>query len=134
MLRAHRKRQLEERLAAGEVWHSTGYVFTDLFGRPIHPDVLYRQLKAEVERLGLPWIGVKGLRHTWATVARRAARLPLDVIQDQLRHSSVRVTKDVYVHLVPGARREATEAVAQALREASVGNGAEGLPSSGEHE
>lgn len=45
MLRAHRKRHLEERVAAGEVWENTGYVFVDETGQPVHPDRLYRGLK-----------------------------------------------------------------------------------------
>jgi integrase len=36
-LRAHRKRQAAERLAAGEAWTDSGFVFTDEIGRPLHP-------------------------------------------------------------------------------------------------
>ena len=36
-LRAHRTQQLEERLAWGEAWTDTGYVFVRENGEPIHP-------------------------------------------------------------------------------------------------
>jgi integrase len=36
-LRAHRTRQLEQRLAVGERWQDSGLVFTWPDGRPIHP-------------------------------------------------------------------------------------------------
>ena len=36
-LRQHRKRQLEERLAAGPVWQDSGLVFVHEDGQPYHP-------------------------------------------------------------------------------------------------
>ncbi len=111
VLRVHRKAQLKARLAAGPLWHDTGYVFTDAFGQPVYPDRIYRALKRHVERLGLPWISFKGLRHTWATIAFNVAKLPAAIVQEQLRHSSIKATRDVYIHLLPGAGRQAAEQV-----------------------
>jgi len=42
MLRAHRRRQLKERLAWGAAWNDTGYVFTKESGEPVHPDYVSR--------------------------------------------------------------------------------------------
>jgi integrase len=36
-LRAHRKRQLEERLALGSDWQETGFVFVSTIGTPLEP-------------------------------------------------------------------------------------------------
>ena len=45
-LRAHRKRQLEERLTAGERWNDSGFVFTTPIGTPIGTHSLHRTFKA----------------------------------------------------------------------------------------
>ena len=45
------------------------------------------------------------LRHTFASLLIQAGH-PLAYIKEQLGHSSIRMTVDVYGHLVPGAHRE----------------------------
>ncbi|MGW0481382.1 MULTISPECIES: hypothetical protein [Nonomuraea] len=37
LLKEHHTRQAKERLAAGEDWVESGFVFTDELGRPLHP-------------------------------------------------------------------------------------------------
>ncbi|YCK35241.1 hypothetical protein ACNF49_14485 [Actinomadura sp. ATCC 39365] len=37
VLRAHRQQQLQERLAMGEAWVDTGFVFTQPDGNRLHP-------------------------------------------------------------------------------------------------
>ena len=69
VLRAHRRRQHEERLTWGAAWTETGYVFTPEDGWPIHPErvsVLFARL---VETAGVPKIRLHDLRHTSATLA-----------------------------------------------------------------
>ena len=69
VLHQQRKRQLEERLRAGEMWQDHDLVFSDEIGRPYNPDRFSRQTKREVEAAERRWIGVHGLRHTHATLA-----------------------------------------------------------------
>jgi integrase len=50
-LRAHRMRQLEERLAAGDEWSNDGdLVFTDVLGGPVHPDRFSKSFDRIVRR------------------------------------------------------------------------------------
>lgn len=110
-LRAHRRRQLEERFAWGEAWQDTGFVFTREDGSAIHPEALSESFERRVKAAGLPPITLHGLRHTYATLALEAGMKPWD-LADRLGHSSTRVTLDVYRHAVPSAQREAAEKVA----------------------
>jgi integrase len=57
LLRAHRRRQDEERLAAGDRWVESGYVFTNPVGEPLNPDYLTRRFRYVVEESGLPRCG-----------------------------------------------------------------------------
>jgi integrase len=97
-LRAHRTRQLEERLAIG-----AGYVDQDLVvampdGQPVHPKTMSYWFTLEIKRLGLPRIRLHDLRHTHATLALIAGVHPR-VVQERLGHANVSITLDVYSHV-----------------------------------
>jgi integrase len=91
-LRAHKARQVQERLAAGERWADRGLLFTKddsrlgedgAPGDALHPEGLTRTLQRRVRAYNaahpetpLPVIGPHGLRHTWATLALGAGVHP----------------------------------------------------------
>ena len=56
VLREHRRRQQaqrRERLAAGQRWQDSGYVFVRSDGQPIHPDYATNRFRNLVQRTGL---------------------------------------------------------------------------------
>jgi len=59
-----------------------------------------------LEKAGLRRIRFHELRHTFASLLIQNGE-SLAYIKDQLGHSSIKLTVDVYGHLVPGANREA---------------------------
>jgi len=63
-LRALRKRQREEKLAAGPAYEDSGYVVTDELGRPVNPDWYSDEFHRLRERTGLPRITLHDERHT----------------------------------------------------------------------
>jgi integrase len=111
-LKKHRKRQLEERLAAGELWHESDDLFTDEVGRPIHPDRFTKQFVQVVESSGIERLTPHGLRHTHATIALRANQSP-KVVSERLGHSSVYTTLDIYSHVTPVMEQDLADAVAR---------------------
>ena len=58
-----------------------------------------------LEKAKLRRIRFHDLRHSFASLLIQAGH-PLAYIKEQLGHSSIRMTVDVYGHLVPGAHRE----------------------------
>jgi len=54
-------------------------------------------------------------RPTWASLALEA-RVPLKVVQEQLGHSSINITADIYSHVSEDLSREAVERVAEMFR------------------
>jgi len=105
-LRAHRRRQLEERMAWGEAWADTGYVFTSEDGNPVHPQTLAWHFTKAVRAAGVPVIRFHDLRHTCATIALTQG-VPAKVVQEMLGHSSISITLDLYTHVVPGMQDDA---------------------------
>jgi integrase len=73
-LRAHRKRQLEERMARAGLWQEQGLVFPSEVGTPLSARNLQRHFKALLKRAGLPeTTRFHDLRHTCATLLLRLA-------------------------------------------------------------
>lgn len=114
-LKAHRKRQLEERLAWAEAWHDTGLVFTREDGSALHPQTALWHLRKLSKAAGVPEIRLHDLRHTHATLGL-AAGVPAKVMQERLGHSSVQITIDLYSHVVPGMQADAAAKIGSLLR------------------
>jgi integrase len=113
LLQAHRRRQLEERMAASE-WTDTGHIFTTPEGRPIHRAVLYQSFKRLCRREGLPDVTFHELRHTAATILAQRGAHP-NTVQDILGHSDVTTTLRTYTHAWPHRHRDAATKLADVL-------------------
>ncbi|MCY3842726.1 MAG: tyrosine-type recombinase/integrase [Acidobacteria bacterium] len=105
-LRAHRSRQLEERLAAGARWQDTGLVFTTGIGTAVGTHSLHATFKGMLCAAGLPDIRYHDLRHTAATLLL-AQGVDVRTIMETLGHAQVSLTLNTYAHVVPALRREA---------------------------
>ena len=87
-LRAHRKRQAEERLLVGAEYQDHGFVFATTFGSPLDPANLYRTFKGLLQAAELDDFRVYDLRHTCATLLLLAGENP-KVVSERLGHASV---------------------------------------------
>ncbi len=113
-LKAHRVRQVAERLLAGPMWQGSDLVFCDAFGQPLHGSTITRRLKRVLKAAGLPDKTFHQLRHSHAT-ALLSLGVPLEVIRKRLGHSDRRTT-DIYAHVVPELEREASAAIGALLQ------------------
>jgi hypothetical protein len=75
------------------------------------PDRLSRTFKKLAADAGLPPVRLHDLRHGAATLAL-AAGVDLRTVQDQLGHSSIVLTADTYISVLPNLARAAAEKVA----------------------
>ena len=115
-LRAHRTRQLEERLLAGGRWHDDAYVFTSTIGTPIDASELRRAFAAVLRRAGLPVIRFHDLRHSAASLMLAQGVAPRGGTET-LGHSSITLTMDTYSHVLPALQRQAADAIDRLLGE-----------------
>ena len=109
-LRAHRSRQLQERLLVGTMWQDGDLVFPNEFGGFQSPQRLRDRLKAILDRAGLPRIRFHDLRHSAATNWLKGDMHP-KVASERLGHASVAITLDLYAHVTLGMQREAVAAI-----------------------
>ena len=86
-------------------------MFVDQAGQPYHPQRYLPMFHAACERAGVPKIRLHDVRHTMATLALQAGVHP-KVVQEQLGHSAINVTMDVYSHVPQAVRRESASKIA----------------------
>ncbi len=65
-----------------------------------------RHFQKCLEKAGLRQIRFHDLRHTFASLLLQNGESPT-YVKDQLGHASIKMTVDIYGHLVPGANRQA---------------------------
>lgn len=114
-LRAHRTRQLQDRLLAGADWRGEDWdlVFCTTRGTPIESTNLLRDFKKLLKRANLPDMRFHDLRHSAATlllvkgVAER-------VVMEILGHSQLSQTMR-YSHVIPQMQQEAARKLDELL-------------------
>lgn len=102
----HRRRQLEERLAAGSAYEQNDFVFANPIGQPLNRSELHRRFKVTLERAGLPNVRLYDLRHTFCTLSL-AAGIDLKTVSADMGHASVAFTLDHYGHVLDSMRESA---------------------------
>jgi len=94
-LKAHKKRQAAERLAAGATWQEHNLVFCHEDGRPYSRDALSWRFSKVTRRAGIGhWHPHEG-RHTAVSIMS-ANGVPIQDITDTVGHKSTHVTETVY--------------------------------------
>jgi integrase len=108
MLETRREQQLEEAINLGQEWINNGYIFTTKLGTPLDPRNLLREFKGICEAAGLGDWHIHELRHSAASLML-AQGVKIQVVSDILGHASIRMTADVYGHILAPDRQAAAE-------------------------
>jgi integrase len=113
-LERNRELQDVEKAELGEAWVESGFIFTTSIGTPIDPRNLYREFSQICERAGLGHWHPHELRHSAASLML-ASGVKLQVVSEVLGHASIRMTADVYGHILDPDRQQAAAAMSQVL-------------------
>lgn len=97
VLKAARKRQLEERLAFGEGYGPGEHVACDETGQPYHPNLIYWRWGKMLDALKIDRVRLHDARHTCGTLMHLRG-VPVAVIAAWLGHASAAFTMAVYAH------------------------------------
>jgi integrase len=109
-LHDHRIAQAEQLLRIGIRTTGETHVCTNDDGGPLRPSALTLYWKRLVKKLGLPVIRFHDLRHACATHMLVLGINP-KVAREKLGHSDVRITLDLYSHVLPGIQENAAALV-----------------------
>ncbi len=126
---AHQARQDEAKERLGEDWVESDLCFTEPGGSPLHPADVADEFARLIKLADLPPVTLHGLRHGAATLALSAG-VDMKVIQHMLRHSSIKVTMDLYTNVAEEVAADAAKKLAAAIPRKAVHSAcALGLPS-----
>jgi len=145
-LKEHKREQLTRKMKLGAEWQDRGLVFTSAVGNPVDP----RNVKGHLDRIlskrlcgscrvysrpgtkcqncgesienqppAFQHLRVHDLRHLYATLSL-AQGTPLKVVSDNLGHTKISVTADVYTSVLPSLKRDAAN-----LMDTLIGTGTE---------
>ncbi len=110
VLRGHRTRQKEARLAAGARWQERGLVFCTRYGTPLDGPNVTKYFQRHLDAAGLPQMRFHDLRHS-AVSFMAAEGVPVEVARAILGHSDARLTMNVYRHILPDEHDQAADAI-----------------------
>jgi integrase len=103
-LKAHKRRQAAERLAAGDAWQDNNLVFCHEDGTMYTRDALNWRFSKVTRRAGIGhWHAHEG-RHTAVSIMSNNG-VPIQDIADTVGHKSTHVTETVYRHVIAPAIR-----------------------------
>jgi integrase len=113
-LKSHRANQNALKLSHGRAWTNSGHIFTSSVGTPIDPRNLYREFQEICREAEIGKWHPHELRHSAASLML-AQGVKLQVVSEVLGHSSIRMTADVYGHVLAHDRQAAADAMGSLL-------------------
>ena len=114
LLHKYRRWYLELKLANGDRWQETGFVFVRDDGRPMNPDSIGAWLDGFAKQHGFPHINPHAFRHTVASVLINCGT-DIVSVSKRLGHARTSTTTDLYAHVIQKADEQATETLANAI-------------------
>lgn len=105
VLKQVRLEQLENKLRYGEAWVNSGFVFTNPLGEHLKHNTVYKNFKKILSDLGLPETRFHDLRHSYAVASIRSGD-DIKTVQENLGHSTVSFTLDVYGHVTDQMKQD----------------------------
>jgi integrase len=117
-LRRHRLRQAEDLLRLGCRQTEDTHVCLRGAGEPWTPRLFILEFIMLIRNSGLPRVRLHDLRHSHATHLLQTNIHP-KIVQERLGHGSIRMTLDLYSHVLPGLQEQAAadlDAAIQAAR------------------
>lgn len=109
-LKSHKKRQNEEKFKAGEAYINNDLVFPNELGQVTDTRNLSRSYGRILNRSGIKYKKFHALRHTYATRLFEN-EVPLKTVQILMGHSNIKITADIYTHVMPEEKIKAVEKI-----------------------
>lgn len=118
LLREHRNRQLEEKVRNRPIWEGDSWqlVFATETGGPLNGTVVTHCFHQALKTAGLPRVRFHDLRHGAATYLLGAG-VDIRTVMELLGHSDIATTANIYSHVLPSLKRDATARLSAVLFE-----------------
>ncbi|MDR1560001.1 MAG: site-specific integrase [Clostridiales bacterium] len=117
LLKSVKKRQDERGNKTG--YEDNNLVFATRSGKPLDPRNTQRAFQVVLKRAGLSGFHIHCLRHTFATRGLEHG-IELRVLQELLGHSTIKVTSDLYTHVLPDMKKDSIMKLKDAIADNAV--------------
>lgn len=121
VLKQQRKRQAEQRIAAGADWFeddiTAGLVFRQKKGKAHSEVSIYKAVRAAGEAIGMAELHPHDLRHSYAVAALRSGA-DVKTVQHNLGHKNASITLDTYAAYTTDAGKEGAKKLSEYLQSA----------------
>ncbi len=119
-LQEHKKKQDLFKEIYKDVYEDKNYVFANSLGEFIKPDTISRSYAKILKEARIPHKKFHSLRHTYATRLSEKG-VSLKTIQKLLGHASIRMTADIYTHVMDEEKVLAVEKINDIFKKNDVG-------------
>jgi integrase len=114
-LKAHRNKQIEEKMRLAGLYKDHSLIFASEVGTPVNPqNLVKRSFKPLLKKDSLSGIRFHDLRHTCAALLLGRGVHPM-LAQELLGHATIAMTLDTYSHYLPSMADQAAGAMRDAL-------------------
>ena len=110
LLKQYQQEQDEYKVALGDRWIDSGYIFVHEDGEPMHPHRPYKWFMEFLKKHDLPKIDFHSLRHTNASLLI-SEDTDLVTVSGRLGHSDKNVTLRTYSHMIRSKEKQAPNAL-----------------------
>jgi len=94
----------QENAKRNKTYDDNNLVFATKCGKPLDPRNMQRAFHSVCARAGISGFHIHSLRHTFATRGLEQG-IELRVLQDLLGHSTIKITADLYTHVLPDLKK-----------------------------
>lgn len=110
ILKTHKETQKQRNKEFEDKYFESDFVNTYENGKLIKPNTLSKAFNGRLERAGLKHIEFHALRHTNASLLIYEGN-DLKTVSDWLGHSTIKITADIYGHVIEEAKKKAANSL-----------------------
>jgi len=114
MLKDYKALQDAEHEKLGDQWEESGRIFTNWCGKPLCTTLPYKWFKQFCDKNGFRFCDIHSMRHFHASLLIFNG-VDVVAVSNDLGHTSVATTSNVYLHLFQEAQARTSTVIASAL-------------------